>query len=29
MQRREAIAARKEDRKPQKLNESDYLLGKR
>jgi serine/threonine-protein kinase HipA len=27
MQRREAIAARKEDRKPQKLNESDYLLG--
>jgi serine/threonine-protein kinase HipA len=27
MQRREAIAARKEGRKPQKLNESDYLLG--
>jgi serine/threonine-protein kinase HipA len=27
MQRREALAARKEGRKPQKLNESDYLLG--
>jgi serine/threonine-protein kinase HipA len=27
MQRREAIAARKENRKPKKLNESDYLLG--
>lgn len=27
MQRREAIAARKENRKPNKLNESDYLLG--
>lgn len=27
MQRREAIAARKEGRKPDKLNESDYLLG--
>jgi serine/threonine-protein kinase HipA len=27
MQRREAIVARKEGRKPQKLNESDYLLG--
>jgi serine/threonine-protein kinase HipA len=26
MQRREAIAARKEDRKPRKLNESDYLI---
>jgi serine/threonine-protein kinase HipA len=27
MQRREAITAQKEGRKPQKLNESDYLLG--
>jgi serine/threonine-protein kinase HipA len=27
MQRREAIIARKENRKPTKLNESDYLLG--
>jgi serine/threonine-protein kinase HipA len=27
MQRREAITARKENRKPDKLNESDYLLG--
>lgn len=27
MQRREAIIARKEGRKPKKLNESDYLLG--
>lgn len=27
MQRRETILARKEDRKPEKLNESDYLLG--
>jgi serine/threonine-protein kinase HipA len=27
MQRREAIAAKKDGRKPKKLNESDYLLG--
>lgn len=27
MQRREAVAARKDNRKPKKLNESDYLLG--